>query len=166
MGRPVYGAIEAGGTKFVCAAAYGVDSVVAQTRIDTTDPAATLNAVERFFAQVEAERGAFRSFGIASFGPVDLRPASPTFGHILATPKRDWSNADLVTPLATRFRCPVAIDTDVNAAALAEALHGAGRNCGTVVYVTVGTGIPLDKLPREHEAVGLIGAYSASSPHT
>jgi fructokinase len=141
MSRDLLGAIEAGGTKFICAAAYGVSSVVAETRIDTADPAVTLGAVVQFFAGVEARLGPFRSFGLASFGPVDLRRGSPTFGRILATPKRDWSNADLVTPIATRFRCPVVIDTDVNAAALAEALHGAGRNCGTVVYVTVGTGI-------------------------
>jgi fructokinase len=141
MSKPLYGAIEAGGTKFVCAAAHDVDAIVAETRIGTTDPAATLHAVEHFFAGVEAKLGAFRSFGIATFGPVDLRPASPTFGRILATPKPGWANTDLPGPIAARFRCPVAIDTDVNAAALAEASHGAGRSCGTVVYVTVGTGI-------------------------
>jgi fructokinase len=141
MSGPLYGAIEAGGTKFVCAAAYGFDSIIAQTRIETADPAPTLQAVERFFAGVEARLGAFRSLGIATFGPVDLRPGSPTFGRILATPKRGWASVDLLGPIAARFRCPVAIDTDVNAAASAEALHGAGRGCGTVVYVTVGTGI-------------------------
>ena len=141
MSRPLYGAIEAGGTKFVCAAAHGVDSQVADTRIETTDPAATLQAVERFFAGIEARLGAFRSFGIATFGPVDLRPGTSTFGRMLATPKPGWANTALLAPIATRFRCPVAIDTDVNAAAIAEAEHGAGRGCGTVVYVTVGTGI-------------------------
>lgn len=141
MERPLYGAIEAGGTKFVCAAAHDVDTLVAETRIETTDPGATLQAVERFFARVEAEHGPFRAFGIATFGPVGLRPGTPTFGRILATPKAGWADTALLAPIAARFRCPVGIDTDVNAAALAEAHHGAGRGCGTVVYVTVGTGI-------------------------
>lgn len=135
------GAIEAGGTKVICAAAHDVQAIVAETRIATTTPAATLDAAERFFATVAAEHGPFLAFGIATFGPVDLRAASRTYGCLLATPKPGWIGTDLVTPFARRFDCPVAIDTDVNAAALAEALHGAGRGCGTVVYVTVGTGI-------------------------
>ena len=73
MAESLYGAIEAGGTKFVCAAARDAATVVAETRIETTDPAATLGAVERFFAGVEASHGAFRAFGVAAFGPVDLR---------------------------------------------------------------------------------------------
>jgi fructokinase len=135
------GAIEAGGTKLVCAVARDGNDIVAETRIDTTTPDATLGAAQRFFESATAEHGALAAIGIATFGPVDLRPSSPTFGRLLATPKPGWASTDLVTPFARRFRCPVVIDTDVNAAALAEALHGAGRDCGTVVYVTVGTGI-------------------------
>jgi fructokinase len=134
------GAIEAGGTKFVCAVAWQGD-IVAETRIATTTPADTLDAALRFFAAEAAARGALSAVGIATFGPVDLRPASPTYGRLLATPKPGWADVDLVTPFAARLACPVAIDTDVNAAALAEATQGAGRGCGTVVYVTVGTGI-------------------------
>ena len=141
MSRPLYGAVEAGGTKFVCAVAHDVDEIVAETRVATTTPLETLAGVETFFARAQAELGAFHALGIATFGPVDLNPPSPTFGRILATPKAGWADTDLVGPLARRFGCPVAIDTDVNAAALAEALHGAGLGCGTVVYVTVGTGI-------------------------
>jgi fructokinase len=213
------GGIEAGGTKVICAVVRAVDdTIVATTRIATTTPAATLAAAESFFASAVAEHGPLAALGIATFGPVDLRPASPTFGQLLATPKAGWAHADLVGPFARRFGCPVAIDTDVNAAALAEALAGAGRGCGTVVYVTVGTGIgggvsidgrtlkgalhpemghirvmrhardaafagvcpfhgdcleglasggavvarygaPLDRLPRDHEAPGVIGYY-------
>ena len=138
---PLLGAIEAGGTKLVCAAAREGNDIVAETRIATTTPTATLGAAQRFFESVTAERGALTAIGIATFGPVDLRRTSPTFGRLLATPKPGWAATDLVTPFAHRFGCPVVIDTDVNAAALAEALHGAGRDCGTVVYVTVGTGI-------------------------
>jgi fructokinase len=81
------------------------------------------------------------ALGIAAFGPLDLRSTSPSFGRLLGTPKHGWAGTDLVAPFARRFGCPVAIDTDVNAAALAETLHGAARGCVTAVYVTVGTGI-------------------------
>lgn len=138
---PLYGAIEAGGTKFVCAVGHGPQQRLAETRIATTTPQATLAAVQDFFAAQTAQHGALTAIGIASFGPVDVRADSPTCGHILATPKPLWSHTDLLTPLHTRFQCPVAIDTDVNGAALAEAQLGAGRGCDTLVYVTVGTGI-------------------------
>jgi fructokinase len=137
----LFGGIEAGGTKFVCAAAREGNEIVDEIRIATTTPAATLHAALEFFATASAERGALSAIGIAAFGPVDLRPSSPGFGRILGTPKPGWASTDLVAPFARRFGCPVVIDTDVNAAALAETLFGAGRGCGTVVYVTVGTGI-------------------------
>ena len=135
------GAIEAGGTKFVCVVARDAATILAERRVATTTPAATLGAAEDFFATVSSEMGALSAIGIASFGPLDIRRSSPTYGHLLATPKPGWANADLAARFATRFACPVVLDTDVNAAALAEALHGAGRGCGVVVYVTVGTGI-------------------------
>ena len=138
---PLYGAIEAGGTKFVCAVARSPQQHLAELRIPTTSPAATLDAVQDFFAVQQQQHGPLAAIGIASFGPVDVRPASPCFGRILATPKLQWSHTDLVGPLQQRFACPVAIDTDVNGAALAEAQLGAGRGCDTLVYVTVGTGI-------------------------
>lgn len=138
---PLYGAIEAGGTKFICAVAREPQQLLASTRIATTTPAATLDAALAFFAEQEQAHGKIAGIGIASFGPVDLRSDSPRFGHILATPKAHWSHTDLVSPFAQRFQCPVSIDTDVNAAALAEAQLGAGRGCDTLVYVTVGTGI-------------------------
>jgi fructokinase len=134
------GAVEAGGTKFVCAASRD-DEILAQTRIPTTVPDETLAAAERFFETVILKHGELSALGIASFGPLDLRRTSPTFGRLLGTPKRGWAGADLVAPFARRFGCPVAIDTDVNAAALAETLRGAARGCETAVYITVGTGI-------------------------
>jgi fructokinase len=134
------GGIEAGGTKVLCAAARGGD-VAAETRIPTTTPAETLAAVGDFFAGAAAVHGQLGALGVATFGPVDLRRGSPTFGRLLATPKAGWAGTDWIAPLAARFGCPVAIDTDVGAAALAEALEGAGRGARTVVYATVGTGI-------------------------
>lgn len=134
----LYGAIEAGGTKFICEVADAGGAVLAQERMATTSPRATLAHAVDFFARHGAR---YAAFGIAAFGPLDTRRASPTYGHILQTPKPQWSGTDLIAPFAQRFGCPVHVDTDVNAAALAEATSGAGRGCELVVYVTVGTGI-------------------------
>jgi fructokinase len=141
MSKACYGAIEAGGTKFICEVTDADGVPLAATRIATTTPAETMGQVQDFFAAQQLVHGAFQGIGIAAFGPLNLHRDSPSYGHILATPKPHWSNVDLVTPLRQRFGCGVAIDTDVNAAALAEALHGAGKGCSSVVYVTVGTGI-------------------------
>lgn len=142
MPSPIlFGAIEAGGTKFVCEVADQDGRILASTRIPTTDPTETLASVMEFLTAVAAPDSRYAGIGIAAFGPLDLRKTSPTYGCIRATPKPQWSHVDLVSPLAQRFACPVRIDTDVNAAALAEAEQGAGRGCSTVVYITVGTGI-------------------------
>jgi fructokinase len=141
MSEKLYGAIEAGGTKFVCVLARSVGEIVAQTRIATTTPVATLTATIEFFEASQRILGNVAAFGIGSFGPLDLRAKSPSWGCILDTPKQGWSGTDLVTPLRQRFGVPVAIDTDVNAAALAESRYGAGRDCGSLAYITVGTGI-------------------------
>jgi fructokinase len=95
--------------------------------------------VLEFFADAERRGHVVDAFGVAAFGPLELDPASPAWGRLLATPKPGWSDADLVRPLRTRFHRPVAIDTDVNAAALAEARHAGGLR--SLAYVTVGTGI-------------------------
>jgi fructokinase len=140
--QPLYGAIEAGGTKFVCAAGYGPVEVPGDARavIPTEAPGATLGAVVEFFEGITRRYGALSAIGIAAFGPVDIDTRSPTWGRILATPKPGWSDISLAAPLA-RFGCPVAVDTDVNAAALAEVRLGAGVGVGSLAYVTVGTGI-------------------------
>ena len=136
-----YGAIEAGGTKFICELTDADGTPLAATRINTTTPNETLAQVLQFFTTQQQTHGSIKAFGIAAFGPLDVHRNSPTFGHVMATPKPQWSNTDLVSPLRQHFGCAVGIDTDVNAAALAEALHGAGQHCNNVVYVTVGTGI-------------------------
>ncbi|MDE2295404.1 MAG: ROK family protein [Gammaproteobacteria bacterium] len=135
------GAVEAGGSKFQCALVRGDGQVLADRRIPTTDPGETLARVLGFFAEAQHRLGAARAFGIGTFGPVDLDPGSPTYGRLLTTPKPGWAGTDVRQALIERFERPVAIDTDVNAAALAEARCGAGRGLRSLVYVTVGTGI-------------------------
>ena len=140
--KPLYGALEAGGTKVVCAAGYGPADVLDDGRavIPTTAPAETLAAVAEFFANIVRKYGALAGIGVASFGPVDIDRKSPTWGRILATPKPGWSDISVVAPLE-RFGCPITLDTDVNAAALSEARLGAGQGVESLTYVTVGTGI-------------------------
>ncbi|MFZ5638577.1 MAG: ROK family protein [Pseudomonadota bacterium] len=145
MTEPVYAAIEAGGTKFVCALAHGDGTLLERTRFSTRDPHETLAEARAFFDAAATRHGKPRALGIAGFGPLELDPAAPHYGRLLRTPKPGWHDADLLAPFAT-LDIPIALDTDVNAAALAEAHWGAGRDrdgkpLDSVVYVTVGTGI-------------------------
>jgi len=119
-----------------CAVGTGPDEVRAETTVPTTTPAETLRRVLEFFrAHTE-----ITAVGAACFGPIDLDRTSPTFGRITTTPKPGWRGADVVGALRT-LSVPVAFDTDVNGAALAEYRWGAGRGVDPFVYVTVGTGI-------------------------
>jgi fructokinase len=141
MTSPLYGAIEAGGTKFVCAVGTGPGALVAQTRFATRGPAETLQQAVDFFAAQQAEHGRLAAVGIGCFGPVDPRPGSPTYGFITSTPKPGWANTDVVGPIRRTLGVQVAFDTDVNAAALGEWRWGAARGARNCLYLTVGTGI-------------------------
>lgn len=145
----LYGAIEGGGTKFVCAVGRSAMEVHESVVVATSDPEATLGACVDFFAAAECKFGPIVAMGFGCFGPLDLRTESSTHGHMLATPKPAWSRVNLLAPLRSRFDVPIAIDTDVAAAALAEWSLGAGRGLGSVAYVTVGTGIGADLAPRD-----------------
>lgn len=139
--KPFFGCIEAGGTKFVLGVLASKDEILDTTRIPTGSPEETIGPAVEFFSQAAKRFGTLSAFGIASFGPVDLDHASPTWGHITATPKPGWSGIDLAGPFASAFNCPVGFDTDVNGAVLAEHLWGAAVGADIAIYVTVGTGI-------------------------
>jgi fructokinase len=139
---PLYGGIEAGGTKFVCAIGAGPDDVRAQTRFWTTTPAETIERTIDFFrTQATALDEPLAALGIGSFGPVDPDPESPTFGHITSTPKPGWAHVDLAGAIRRELNLPVGFDTDVNAAALGEWRWGAAQGLDTFIYLTVGTGV-------------------------
>ena len=138
---PLIGAIEAGGTKFVCALFRGPDEILDETRISTTTPKETLHSVFRFFAGAKAKFGPMSALGVGAFGPLDLDLQSMTYGSITTTPKQGWQHTELVGPLRSQFKVPIGFDTDVNAAVLAEYLWGAGQGCDPLIYITVGTGI-------------------------
>jgi len=134
----MFGAIEAGGTKFVCAVGTNPDDLTL-TQFPTTSPEATMASAIAFL-QKQSD-GKLDGVGIGSFGPVDLRPASPTFGYITSTPKSGWQNYDFAGAIRTALGVPVGFDTDVNAAALGEARWGAAQSLSDFLYLTIGTGI-------------------------
>ncbi|MEY4514558.1 MAG: hypothetical protein RLZZ450_6680 [Pseudomonadota bacterium] len=131
------GALELGGSKALCAVGTSRHTL-AETRIPTTTPDETLTAIEAFFLPYRGQLGAL---GIASFGPLELSPSAPHLGALLVTPKPGWAFAPLRERLARTLAVPVRIDTDVNAAALAERGLGSAESDDPCVYITVGTGI-------------------------
>ncbi len=141
MTHPLFGGIEGGGTKFICAVGAGPDDLRAEMRFPTTTPAETLGQAIAFFEEQTQRLGPLASIGVASFGPLDPQPGSPTYGHILPTPKPGWTNADIVGALHAAFDIPIAFDTDVNGAALGEGRWGAAQGLDTFIYLTIGTGI-------------------------
>lgn len=137
---PLYGGIEAGGTKFVCAIGSGPGDLRAETRFPTTTPEESIGRAVDFF-RAHRGLGALRGVGIASFGPIDPNPSSPTYGHVTTTPKAGWAQTDFVGRVSAALTVPVGFDTDVNVAALGEWRWGAAQGLDTFVYLTVGTGI-------------------------
>jgi len=134
---PVYGGIEAGGTKFVCAIGEQSGALLSRTEFPTTTPLETIGRAVEFF-QTQPYR--LEAIGIGSFGPIDLKPASPKFGYITSTPKDGWRDTQFVGAVRRATGLPVAFDTDVNAAALGEARWGAAQGLDTFLYFTIGTG--------------------------
>ena len=138
---PLYGCVEAGGTKFIVGIARSPGDICETTRFETTTPDETIGAVITWLQAAGARHGALAAVGIASFGPLELDRAAPRWGYITATTKPHWSNSDFAARVARATNVPVGFDTDVNGAALAEARWGAGQGQRISVYVTVGTGI-------------------------
>jgi fructokinase len=133
----VYGGIETGGTKWECAIGTGPDDLRATATIPTTTPEETIGQVVAFFER----EGPVAAIGIGSFGPIDQKPGSVTWGHITSTPKPGWANTDVGGEIGRRLSVQVTFDTDVNAAALGEHRWGAAQGLDTFCYITIGTGI-------------------------
>ncbi len=136
----LHGAIEAGGTKFVCLVAHDPSTVLHRQTVATSSPDETLPRLVSVFSPF-VKAGQIRSLGLGSFGPVDLDPRSPTYGSITSTPKPGWQNINITARLRAELSIPVVVDTDVNAAALGESRWGAGRGLRSLLYLTIGTGI-------------------------
>ncbi|MDX6411508.1 MAG: fructokinase [Gaiellaceae bacterium] len=132
-----FGGIETGGSKWMCAVGTGPDDLPSTESFPTTTPEETIGRAIAFFEAA----GPVDAIGIGSFGPVDLDPASPTWGYITSTPKPGWVNTNVARAIGERLSVPVGFDTDVNAAALGEHRWGAAQDVDTFCYITVGTGI-------------------------
>lgn len=137
---PLYGGIEAGGTKFVCAIGSGPDDLHDEVRFPTTTPRETLGQAVAYFQDRHARRP-LAAIGVSCFGPVEPTPGARHYGYITTTPKKGWGFADVVGPLAAATGLPIGFDTDVNGAALGEQRWGAAQGLDTFVYLTVGTGL-------------------------
>lgn len=128
-------ALELGGTKTL--AAVGSDPLdLAPVRFETVGPERTLEQVLSYLSDRR-----FESLGVAAFGPLQLSPRSPGYGHLMQVPKPGWSGFDLLGWLSDRLDVPLAVDTDVNAAAIGEWRWGAAIDVDQAAYVTIGTGI-------------------------
>lgn len=147
--------VELGGTKCVCILGTGPDDVRAVERLPTGERESTLRQIETVLERWRQQHGPARALGIASFGPVDLRPDSPTFGYITSTSKLGWHSTDVAQRLGKKLGVPVGFDTDVNGAALAEGRWGAGRGLDDFAYVTVGTGIGVGSIVRGRSIFGI-----------
>lgn len=132
----MYGAIEAGGTKFVCAVSDEQLEIKERVSIPTTTPRETLKQVFDFFDQYP-----LKAIGIGSFGPIDVNEKSATYGYVTSTPKIAWKNFDFLGAIKQQYDIPVAWTTDVNAAAYGEYKKGSARGTESCLYLTIGTGI-------------------------
>lgn len=130
------GALEAGGTKMIVSVGDETGKVFDRQSFPTLNPDVTMPELIGFFKDKNIE-----ALGIGSFGPLDLNENSPTFGHITTSPKVAWRNVPIAPMFKEALGVPVGIDTDVNAACLAEARLGAAKGANSCLYVTIGTGI-------------------------
>jgi fructokinase len=155
MSEPLLAGVELGGTKCICLLARGPEDIRAQISIPTGgDSDATMRRIESTLRDWRALHGPIAALGIASFGPVDLSTASPTYGFITATPKPGWSHTDIARRLQRALDVPTAFNTDVNGAALAEGRWGAAQGLHDFAYVTVGTGIGVGLIVADRPAFG------------
>ncbi|MBO0994677.1 ROK family protein [Bacillus sp. SD088] len=130
------GAIEAGGTKFVCAVGKEDGTLIERIQLDTLTPENTIPHVIEFFKKHEID-----ALGIGSFGPIDIDKKSKTYGNITSTPKLKWRNYPFLQELKNALQVPMEFNTDVNAAALGEVMLGAAQDVDSCMYITVGTGV-------------------------
>lgn len=137
MEAKLYGGIEFGGTKTICAIGDGQGAMIAQVTFPTASVDETTSAISDFFRQ----NASVAALGVGSFGPLDLAIRSEKFGYIMDTPKRGWSNVNLKGLLEERIKVPVTLNTDVNCAALGEYYFGVAKQNDNFIYLTVGTGI-------------------------
>ncbi len=148
------GAIEAGGTKFVCAIGTEKGKIEDKIIVPTTTPDRTMKQVIHFLLSFHRKKK-LSAIGIASFGPLDINPESKHFGRIAVTPKLAWRRFNYLKAMKKTFSCPIAINTDVNGSAIGEFEWGAAKGLKSFLYMTVGTGIGVGGMVAGHFIMGL-----------
>jgi fructokinase len=148
----LYGGVETGGTWCVCVIGAGPEEIVSEEQFPTADPEATLAQIVEFFRAGPKPE----AVGIGSFGPVDLDPRSPTWGHVTTTPKPGWQHVAVAPVIRDQLGVPVVFDNDVDVAAVGEHRWGAGRHTDALCYLTVGTGIGAGLLIDGRPVHGLV----------
>lgn len=136
MNRMIFGALEAGGTKMVCAIGNEEGKIIERISIPTTTPGEIMPKLIEFFKGKELS-----ALGIGCFGPIDVNHGSKTYGYITSTPKLAWRNFDIVGVFKEALNIPVGFDTDVNGSLLGEATWGCAKGLTDALYLTVGTGV-------------------------
>lgn len=134
----MFGIVEAGGTKMICAVGNRDLEIIEDIRIDTGLPLETFAEIKKFFKKYQDN---LESIAIGSFGPIDINPDSKDYGKILNTPKEGWKDFNIVSSIEEDFSVPIFVTTDVNASAYGEYKLGCGKDKESLAYFTVGTGI-------------------------
>lgn len=137
----LFAGIEAGGTKINCVVGWAGGDIVHQQQFPTDKPSSVLPQMQSYFLAQSHKYGPIAALGIGSFGPLQLDTAAADYGGILATPKPGWGGFNWLNFWREALRVPIALQTDVNAALLAETTLGQARGLRHAVYVTLGTGI-------------------------
>lgn len=132
----VLGALEAGGTKMVCAVGNERGEIFEQVSIPTETPEKTVPKMISYFKEKKID-----ALGIGCFGPIDPDKKSETYGYITSTPKLAWTDYNIVGAFEEALGCPVGFDTDVNGSVLGEVTFGQARGKSSVIYITIGTGV-------------------------
>lgn len=132
----ILGALEAGGTKMVCAIGNEKGDITEQISVPTETPEITVPKLLSFFRGKGIE-----ALGIGCFGPIDVNRDSETYGYITTTPKLAWQNYDMAGTFRKELGVPVGFDTDVNGSVLGEYTWGAGKGLKSCIYITIGTGV-------------------------
>ncbi len=159
----LYGALEAGGTKMVCAIGDENGNIIEQISIPTKSPEETMPEMISFFKKKN-----ICALGIGCFGPIDLNEASKTYGYITSTPKLAWQNYPIVQEFSQSLGIPIGFDTDVNASALGEATWGCTKAVANSIYITIGTGIGVGVIIDHKPYHGMMhpeGGHILLAPH-
>lgn len=147
----IIGALEAGGTKMVCAIGDENGNIFKEVSIPTTTPDETIENMVAFFKEENIE-----ALGIACFGPIDLHRDSKTYGYITTTPKEGWQNVEIVGAFQRALQIPVGFDTDVNGSMLGEYTYGNGKGLHSCIYATIGTGIGIGVIVEDKLLHGML----------